>query len=370
MRRLAAREGIRGPLVFVAAAAIVLALPYWGPLGSDFRVTQLQYAAALVVIVLGLNLLTGLSGQISLGHSGFALVGAYVLAMLLEEGVLGEGVHLLLALVAATVAAAAVGLVIGVPALRLSGPHLAIATLGFGLVVPVVLRWDGLADLTGGSQGLLIAQPEPPGPLARLFGTSQWRYALIAVPALAAGVVAWNLTRSRLGRGLVALRENELAAAQLGIDVARYKLTAFAISAGYAGLGGALFSYASIGVVSPDAYGLVDNVHFLAAIVVGGIGSIAGSVLGAIFIAYHTEVVDYLLGDSWAVSVAGIELLAVESPLRALERPESLRPAATATILILTILFAPRGLAGLIAAAARRLRRALNRAGSAGAASR
>lgn len=349
--------GRRTVLLAVAAAAIVLALPFLPLLQADFRVTQLQLAAALTIIVLGVNLVTGYSGQISLGHSGFALLGAYVLAVLMTKGVAGQPLHPAVATVAATAVSAAVGLAIGVPALRLSGPYLAIVTLGFGLVVPVVLRWDGLSALTGGGQGLLIPQPDAPAPLGALLTTGQWRYLLIAVPALGAVLTAWNLARSRFGRALIALRENELAAEQLGIDVARHKTVAFSLSGAYAGLGGALFAYAGLGVISPDSYGLADNISYLTAIVVGGIGTVSGAVLGAAFIACHTEIVDYVLGETWAVSLGSRELFAVPAPFAGLERPEALCPAVTAAILIAVIVAAPRGLVGVLGAAARLLRR-------------
>ena len=345
--------GLRYPLAVVALTALVISLPFWPPFRPDFRVTQLQLAASLVIIVLGVNLVVGYSGQISLGHSGFALFGGYVLAILVTKGLLGQDVPAVVALVAAAVLSGALGFAIGVPALRLSGPYLAIVTLAFALAVPVVLRWDGVFDITGGSQGILgIDQPNEPEWLRDLrwfnVNTARWRYFVIALPAVAAAVVAWNLMRSRFGRALVAIRDNELAAEQMGVNVALHKTLAFGISAAYAGLGGALFVYASLGVISPDAYGLIDNINYLVAIVVGGIATISGAIIGAVFIAYQAEIADWFLGDTWTVALGSHQLFSVPSVFRAIERPEALRPAVTGVLLIAVVLLAPRGLAGAI----------------------
>nr|AXL05970.1 hypothetical protein A2Y61_08340 [uncultured bacterium] len=361
--RLSRLAPLRVPLGMLVAGLVFLSLPWWPPFDASYRVTQLQLAAALTIIVLGLNLLTGYSGQISIGHSGFVLVGAYVLALLLDRGLLGLPVHPVLAVLAATAVAAALGLAVGVPALRLSGPYLAIVTVGFALVVPAVLKWDALSELTGGIQGVLVSSPRPPDTLPSEVTPGRWRYFVIAMPAVAAGALAWNLAHSRFGRVLIAIREDELAAEQVGIDVARHKALAFGMSAGYAGLGGALFSYASLGFVAPDAYGLLDSISYLTAIVVGGLGSIPGSVLGALFVAYEPEVVDWVLGDSWTVALGSHRLLAVPSPFRAIEEPAALSPAVYGLLLIVTILVAPRGLAGVASALGRRVGRMAARAG-------
>lgn len=332
----------RAMLLFALAAVVALSLPRWPPFSANFRITQLQVAASLTIIVLGLNLLTGYSGQISLGHSGFVLFGAYVAGILLEKGFFGHSVHPALAMLAAAAASGTLGLVVGVPALRLSGPYLAIVTLGFALAVPVMLKWSKVFDLTGGSQGIVISQPRPPGVFDDLMSTAEWRYVLIVVPALVLALLAWNITRSRFGRALVAIRDNELAAGQMGINVALHKTMAFGISAMYAGIGGALFVYASLGVVTPEAFGVIDSIGYLTAIVVGGLATIVGSALGALFLAYQGEIVRFLLGDSWNFGVVSIP-----SPFRWVDRPESLRWAVYGSILILIILVAPRGFAGI-----------------------
>ena len=353
---------LRVPLATLLVGAVALSLPWWPPFDTNYRATQLQHAAALTIIVLGLNLLTGYSGQISIGHSGFVLLGAYVAALLLDRGVLGQGVHPMPAVLVAAGFSGALGYIVGIPALRLSGPYLAIVTVGFALSVPAVLKWDALADLTGGIQGVLVQQPRPPEALATDVTPGRWRYIVIAAPAVLAGAVAWNLAHSRFGRALVAIREDELAAEQLGIDVARHKTLAFAISAAYAGLGGALFSYASLGYVAPDAYGLLDSISYLAAIVVGGLASIPGSLLGALFVAYEAEVVNYVLGDTWTVALGSHRLFAVPSPFRAIEEPAALGPAVYGVLLIATILVAPRGLAGIAGGLVRRSRTLASRA--------
>lgn len=337
----------RAPLAWLTATALVVSLPFWPPLSPDFRVTQLQLLAALSIIVIGLNLLTGLSGQISLGHSGFALIGGYAVGIAVTRGVLGVEVPALVGIAAAPVVAGALGFALGVPALRLSGPYLAIVTVGFAFVVPVLLKWEPVADVTGGTQGLLLSQPRAPGPLDELFSPGRWRYLLIALPALGAAAVAWNLTRSRFGRALVAIRDDELATAQLGIHVSKHKATAFAISAAYAGLGGALLSWAGVGVITPESYGLFDSLNYLIAIVVGGVASVGGSVLGAAVVTYQREIVDYLLADTWSIAIGSHHLVGIPSPFRAIEDPEPLGPAVYGVLLLVMLRFAPRGLAGL-----------------------
>lgn len=331
-------------LIFAGAGVLVLLLPFVPPFDVNFRITQLQVAASLTIIVLGLNLLTGYSGQISLGHSGFALAGAYTTGILLEKGVLGQTVHPVLAVLAATAVSGVAGVALGVPALRLRGPYLAIVTLGFALVVPVLLKWSTLFDLTGGSQGIVVGQPHVPDFLGFDLSPARWRYYIIALPALGLAFIAWNLTRSRFGRALVAIREDELAAEQMGVNVAFYKAAAFGISAAYAGTGGALFVYASLGVVTPDTFGLLDSIGYLTAIVVGGLATITGSVMGALFLAYQAEIVRFLLGDTWDFG-----LFSIPSVFRWVDEPELLRWAVYGTILITVMLVAPYGLVGLLA---------------------
>ena len=306
---------LRLPAALAATLAIVLLLPWVPPFDSNFEVQRLGAAAALVIIVVGLNLLTGSSGQISLGHSGLVLVGAYIAATLITSGFLGQDVPPLLAVIVAGLGTAVIGFLLGLPAARLGGPYLAIATLVLAIAVPIVLKHSSLADITNGTRGIVLASPRAPSSIDGLANTDQWRYYLIALPMVVLCFFAWNLNQTRFGRALRAIRDSELGARQMGIHVALYKTLAFSISAGYAGLGGALLTYVNVGFVGPDSYNLFDSIGYLTAIVVGGLGSIVGSILGALFVAYQMEVVNWLANETWTFNVAGTHLFSIPSPL-------------------------------------------------------
>lgn len=242
--------------------------------GSSF----LSYTASLVgiyvVLSLGLNILTGYAGQISIGHAAFMAIGAYTSALLTARGV-----PFWCALPAAGVMAGAVGWLLGFPALRLHGHYLAIATLGFAAAVQqIITTWDGV---TGGHMGMKVAKPVLFG--FRFGSDVRFYYITLAFVALMV-LLSVNLLRSRIGRAFKAIRDSEVAAQAAGISLARYKTTSFGISAAYAGLAGSVYAH-MIGYIGPADFTVGLSLNLLAAIVVGGLGSVPGSIYGGIFIA-------------------------------------------------------------------------------------
>jgi branched-chain amino acid transport system permease protein len=242
---------------------------------DDYQLGVLNLIGIAAVGALGLNLLVGFTGQISLGHAAFAAVGAYTAANLS----LRLGLPALIAIPAAGLMAGAVSLLFGVAALRVKGLYLAIATLAAQYSIEWVLNHWSFA--TGGYQATLLMPPFAIGPWDS--STTVGKYFLI-MGILALGVVyAENLFRSRTGRALVAVRDQYLAAEGVGINVFHYKLRAFFISSVYAGIAGALYGY-NVGIVTTEFFPLVLSIQFLAMIIIGGLGSIPGSILGAAFV--------------------------------------------------------------------------------------
>jgi branched-chain amino acid transport system permease protein len=261
-------------LLVCALAAVALLIPFlFGP----YRVSQFTLVLVYAVAVLGLNLLVGYSGQISLGHGAFFALGAYTAALLIEKA----SVPHLLTVPAAGAVCFAAGFLFGVPALRLHGLYLALVTLGLAVALPqLIKRFDGLTE---GTQGLTVAQPATPGWLP--LDDDQFLYLLSLALAGVMFLLAWNLTRGQLGRAVKAVRDRETAASTLGVDLAATKTRVFAVSSGYAGVAGAMYVFA-IGFVAPEAFTLTVSFAFLAAIVVGGLATISGALFGALFIEF------------------------------------------------------------------------------------
>jgi branched-chain amino acid transport system permease protein len=272
MSRVRQRWVRMAALLIVAIVAV--SVPFSFP---PFRVSQFTLALAYAVAALGLNLLIGYTGQISLGHGAFFAVGAYSAAVLMAK----TGVPDLAAIPLAGGLAFAAGLLLGIPALRLRGHYLALVTLGVAVATPqLIKRFDGL---TGGTQGLSAGSPQPPGWLG--LAQDQYLYMVALVVAALAFVMAANLVRGRVGRALVAIRSGEISARATGINLTTFKLRTFALSAMLAGVGGALYTYV-VGFVAPESFTIAVSFVFLAAIVVGGLGTIAGALFGALFIQF------------------------------------------------------------------------------------
>jgi branched-chain amino acid transport system permease protein len=255
--------------VLLALAVLVAILPLVLPSSYHLRVATLVWILALAVV--GLNLLMGYAGQVSLGHAGFFGLGAYAVAM----GPTHLGLPPLLAFLLGVAGAGLLAFVVGRPILRLRGHYLAVATLGFGILVAMVLQNE--AAWTGGPDGMTVPRLELLG--LRLRGAAAWYW--ISGSALLMGILlAINLIASPTGRALRAIHDSEIAARVAGIDVARAKLIAFVISAVYAAVAGALYAWLN-GLVTPDAASFLHSIELVAMAVLGGLGSLLGSVLGA-----------------------------------------------------------------------------------------
>ena len=262
----------RGGLAALIALAIVVPFLF-GP----YRVSQFTLVLIYAIAVLGLNLLVGYSGQISLGHGAFFCLGAYTSAILLDR----TDVHYLLTVPAAGIVCFVAGFLLGLPALRLRGLYLALVTLAIAIATPVLIKkFDGL---TGGSGGLTVDQPSPPGSLG--LADDQYLYFIALVAAVPLFWFAAGIVRRGVGRALIAMRDDETAARTMGVNLATFKTRAFGLSAGYAGVAGALFTFAN-GFVAPESFTLVTSFSFLAAIVVGGLATVAGALFGALFIVF------------------------------------------------------------------------------------
>jgi branched-chain amino acid transport system permease protein len=255
-------------------AIVVIAIPF----NSNPSVNgNLTLVMSYAVAAMGLGLLVGYAGQISLGQGAFFAIGAYAAAAMLAK----TGLPYLLAMPVAAAVTFLIGLAFGVPAVRLRGLYLALVTLALAVAVgPVIKRAE---PVTGGVSGLSVRQPPVPGWLA--VDPDQWLYLLsLAVTALML-LLAANLTRGSLGRALVAIRDGERAARTSGVHVSRTKALLFAIGGAYAGVGGALFAYGQ-GFVAPESFTLLLSFTFLGAVVVGGLGTVIGSVLGSLFVVF------------------------------------------------------------------------------------
>jgi branched-chain amino acid transport system permease protein len=253
----------------IAVAAVFVSIPWYFPSAYYYRVGALVFIFALAVA--GLNLLMGFAGQVSLGHAGFLGIGAYSVAI----GPAHFGVPSWLCLFAGAALSAAVAFLVGRPILRLKGHYLAVATLGFGLLVAIVLTNE--ASLTGGPDGMTVPRLSVFGWSVR--GSVVW-YWVAGATFVVGFVLALNVMESPTGRALQAIHDSEIAARVLGIDVARKKLTIFIISAVYASVAGSYLALFN-GHVTPDVAGFLRSIELVAMVVLGGMGSILGSLVGA-----------------------------------------------------------------------------------------
>lgn len=311
--------------MLAALAYILIDAPRYLPLSIfEFHITLFMVTkmAIWVMVALGLNILTGYNGQISLGHSAFVTIGAYTSILLMAR----QDWPFWSTIIVGGMFGGATGFLVGIPALRLSGPYLAIATLALAIAAPqVIIKYT---DFTGGSAGLGIDRPPPP-PFLDFLTEDEWLYYLAVFTAVVLTVLAWNLVRSRIGRAFIAIRDSEVAAQAMGIGLARYKVMAFTISAFYAGIAGAIFAQV-IGRVSADSFSILDSINYLTTIVVGGLATILGSVLGGIVFQLVPELTRFLRDQfGWGI--------AEEAPW-----------AIYGALLIVVMVFMPYGMAGFI----------------------
>jgi branched-chain amino acid transport system permease protein len=316
---------------------------------DSFLAGEWAQALILAIAIMGLNILVGYSGQLSLGHGAFMAFGAYTSAVLAHR----YKMDYLLTIPIAGLLTGMVGFLFGVPALRLSALYLALATFALAVVTPSLIKRP--AELTGGVQGISLAPPVPPqaarDAFAGVTGTpmtsDQWVYYVTLACALLLFWLAWNLVRHRAGRAMRAVRDGEVAAAASGINIAGYKTLAFGISALYAGTAGSLFGLAT-SFVSPDSFPVSLSIQLLVGAVIGGLASIPGPLIGGVF-AYFLPIES----NQWVPSQTWI-------PSQIASTIEKAGPAVTyGAVLILTMIFAPNGAVGLVVAGYTRLRRRL-----------
>lgn len=301
---------------FALIGAALLLVPL---LLDEFYVGELSFVFIYAIVGVGLMLLVGFTGQVSLGHAAFLGIGAYAHAYFT-----GQGMPFLLSMPLSGLIAGIAGILIGVPALRMSGVYLAIATLAFGIIVEhIFISWE---SVTQGFRGMPVPRPEIFGYV--LEGEVGFYLLCLAVLILVL-LGANNLLRSPTGRAWVAIRDSEIAAQSMGVNLAYYKTSAFAVSAFVTGLAGALFAH-KIGYLAPDIFSIILSIQLLLLVVVGGLGSLYGAVFGAVFVGL-LPVAIALLRDYLPAQIA---------------RQPGLEPGLFGLILVLFILFEPQGLYG------------------------
>jgi branched-chain amino acid transport system permease protein len=332
MSTMLRRSTLLRSLGLVAAAAVILVL--LSELLGAYDDTQLAEGALYFAVLAGLTMLVGVSGQVSLGHGALMAVGAYTAVLLIGN----EQWSLFPALVAAVVATALVGFPVGAAASRLRGPYLAGATLAFAVGLPALA--DKFPGTFGGENGLLINPPSPPSWLGADFSLERWEAWVACAGALVVFFALYNLTHSGFGRALRAVRDDEIAASLAGLRVGRAQTLAFILSAGCAGLGGALLAVVYVQSASPGAFPLELSLSLLTGVVLGGLGSLAGAVWGAAVL---------VLLPSWTNSLAHSFSLSTNVSA-------NLTLAIYGLVLIGAMLVWPSGIQGAVNALAGRLR--------------
>jgi branched-chain amino acid transport system permease protein len=295
-RALSKRKLVGVALVLVLACV----LPF--VIGSNYRVFQMTLVLAYAIALLGLNMLTGYNGQISLGHGAFYAIGAYSAAIMMDK----LGVPYWATIPIAGALCFVAGFLFGLPALRLEGLYLALATFALGVAMPQILKHEGLAKWTGGSQGIVIVKPDAP----EWSGLSQdqWLYFFTLAWAVLFFVLGWNLLRGRIGRAMVAIRDQPIAAQAMGVNTSLVKSLTFGVSALYTGAAGALGAIA-VQFVAPDSFDIFLSITLLVGVVIGGLASISGAFFGAMFIQFIPNIADQISKAApWAIY--GVVLIA------------------------------------------------------------
>ncbi len=270
---------------------------------TDYHLFQLTMVIVYAIAILGLALLTGFNGQISLGHGAFYAIGAYTTAILMTVW----NVPYWLTLPVSAIVCACVGFLVGLPALRLGGLYLALTTFALAVSIPQILKYKAIEDWTGGVQGLVIDKPEAPFGLG--LSPDQWLYLFTLGVAVVLYIIAWNIVRGRVGRAMMAIRDHAMAAEAMGINQPVVKTSAFAMSAMYTGLAGSLGAIA-VQFVAPDSFSVVVSIFLFVGLIVGGVASIGGTLLGAAFIEFVPNVADKL-SKAAPGAVYGVILIAV-----------------------------------------------------------
>jgi len=315
-----------GTILFVAG---LVALPF---AVGGYTLYVVNLVAIHSIVAIGLNILVGYTGQISLGHAGFFAIGAYTCVLLMVKG----GIPFVVALVLAGFVSALFGFLLGLPSLRLEGPYLAIATLGFGMAVTQILSH---AKFTGGHMGI-EAPAMTLGPFVANTGPKQ--YAVIMTITVIMTIAAVNLMKTRVGRAFVAIRDSEIAAEAMGVNISWFKTLSFAVSAFYTGIAGALIAFA-LQHVSAGSFNLILSITFLAMVIVGGLGSVMGSILGAALLTY----LQIKLSVIQEAPVIGAFLLEVSRRYFSPEGLANIQSIVFGAIMIAIVIFEPLGMHGI-----------------------
>jgi branched-chain amino acid transport system permease protein len=284
----------------IVALAVAIVLPF---AVKNFVLFQLTLAMIYGVAILGLNLLTGFNGQFSLGHSAFFALGAYTAAIMMDH----FEIAYYWTLPAAALICLVFGFLFGLPALRLEGIYLALATFSLAVATPQILKSTPLEPWTGGVQGIVIIKPD--APFALPLSADQWLYFLTLAVVIVMFVCAANLINSRTGRAIIAIRDNPIAARAMGIDVAFYKSVTFGVSALYTGVAGALGAIV-IQFVAPDSFTFAFAIALFVGLVVGGVASIPGALFGGLFVLFVPNIAEQL-SKGLAGAVSGVILILV-----------------------------------------------------------
>ncbi|MDR6662088.1 branched-chain amino acid ABC transporter permease [Tardiphaga sp. 1201_B9_N1_1] len=278
-----------GPLASLIILALLIVTPLFV---KNFIIFQMTMWLIYAIAVLALNILTGASGQFSLGQSAFYALGAYTSAILMEH----VGVNYALTLPVAGLVCFIAGFLFGLPALRLSGIYLALATFALAVAMPQLLKLGVFEHWTGGVQGLVVTKPDAPEILASLglkVSQDMWLYFFTLAVTILIYILSVNLLKSRSGRAMMAIRDNEIAASAMGVDVSLYKTLAFGVSAGITGVAGGLGAIA-VQFVAPDGYTIQLAIALFLGMVVGGVGWLPGSLAGAAFIVFVPNIAEHV----------------------------------------------------------------------------
>ncbi|MGM4992176.1 MULTISPECIES: branched-chain amino acid ABC transporter permease [unclassified Tardiphaga] len=278
-----------GPLASLIILALLIVTPLFV---KNFIIFQMTMWLIYAIAVLALNILTGASGQFSLGQSAFYALGAYTSAILMEHA----GVNYALTLPVAGLVCFIAGFLFGLPALRLSGIYLALATFALAVAMPQLLKLGVFEHWTGGVQGLVVTKPDAPEILASLglkVSQDMWLYFFTLAVTILIYILSVNLLKSRSGRAMMAIRDNEIAASAMGVDVSLYKTLAFGVSAGITGVAGGLGAIA-VQFVAPDGYTIQLAIALFLGMVVGGVGWLPGSLAGAAFIVFVPNIAEHV----------------------------------------------------------------------------
>jgi len=320
---VAAATRQRSPMQAIAVLLVLAAAATMPFIVSSFHLLQLTMVVIYSIALLGLNILTGYNGQISLGHGAFYAIGAYTTAILLDY----TGLPYWAAIAVAGGLCLLVGFLFGLPALRLEGLYLALSTFALAVATPQLLKFHALEEWTGGVQGRYVSAFSPPFGLPLAW--DQWLYLFSLAVAAILFLLAWNLLRGSTGLAITAIRDNPIAAVSMGINISLYKSLTFGVSAMYTGIAGGLGALVTQ-FVAPDSFTVFLSLGLLVGSVIGGVASISGAIFGAFFIQFVPNVADQISkAVTWAVY---------------------------GSVLIALMYLAPTGISGFLAMIVRRLR--------------